>query len=30
MGLWYSVRDVPAARIRGAVTFGRLAGSLAA
>ena len=29
-GLWYSVRDVPAARIRGAVTFGQLAGSPAA
>jgi hypothetical protein len=26
-GLWYSVRDVSASRIRGAVTFGRLADS---
>jgi hypothetical protein len=26
-GLWYCVRDVPPARIRGAVTFGKLAGA---
>ncbi len=26
-GLWFSVRDIPPERIRGAVTFGQLAGS---
>jgi hypothetical protein len=28
-GLWYSVRDVPADLLRGAVTFGKLAGASA-